>query len=834
MDNGSDFFLSYASEDEAWAEWIAWQLHDAGYSLRLQAWDFIPGTNFITQMETALTQADRIIAVVSPAYARSTAMMSEASTAVQQSRLIPVLVRTAETLPAFTGMTWVDLAAVDDAGTARERLLRAVQGGRRRSRGAPAFPGSSAVQDVDHGPRFPQGDQPPAGLGGENDKPAPVPRALVVHASGDGSFAAELADSLQVLTAEGVLSGIDLHPVQRQYEAAQESRVATRVREAEIVLLLVSRELLSTEYGSSREMGVLLRRHEDRQAALLPVLVRAASWERQSFGRLSPLPADGLPVSQWASRDEAIKSIIDGTRFAAGGLRGDGSGPEIVDRSRLAGPGASRELGEVFKPAGVPTLTFVEPDDFVEFRLALRQPGLGIVLEGPSGIGKTTMLRHAVEQDAARLGPIRILSARKPAHVAEIIRLPDGHEGIVAVDDFHRLPAEVRDRLADYLKLLADDDGAQGKLVIVGIPGTAMSLVTVGSDVATRVRVFRLGRATESLILQMVEKGEAALNIRFDGRAEVCRAAMGSLLTAQMLCWHLVTMNGIERTVETLATVHTDIGRARVKVTESLGLKYQPMVEEFIVLDATTEPLCIELLLRLAKAADGILRLKTVREERPDLNSAIERVFVNGMRDGFGPSRARIVEHLFYDPRGQRLISDDPQFMFYLQHLNRDELLVTAGKLLPAPRDQVFVCYSHKDAEWLDRLQVHLGPLERNRVIDLWSDRRIELGDVWRKEIAAALSRARAALLLVSADFLDSDFIRDHELPPLLKAAEDSGCRIIPILVAPSLFEQQPTLARFQHANPGGTTLVEMTSERRERFLADLAGSLSQLLQRPH
>jgi len=118
-------------------------------------------------------------------------------------------------------------------------------------------------------------------------------------------------------------------------------------------------------------------------------------------------------------------------------------------------------------------------------------------------------------------------------------------------------------------------------------------------------------------------------------------------------------------------------------------------------------------------------------------------------------------------------------------------------------------------------------------VLDLWSDRRIELGDDWRKEIAAALSRARAALLLISADFLDSDFIRYHELPPLLEAAQNEGCRIIPILVRPSLFEQVPSLARFQHANPNGATLSEMPEERTERLIADIAQWLSKLFQTP-
>ena len=84
----------------------------------------------------------------------------------------------------------------------------------------------------------------------------------------------------------------------------------------------------------------------------------------------------------------------------------------------------------------------------------------------------------------------------------------------------------------------------------------------------------------------------------------------------------------------------------------------------------------------------------------------------------------------------------------------------------------VFISYSHSDREYLDRLLVHLKPLEKDGRIDLWVDTRLRAGDRWKKEIEKALNRANVAVLLVSADFLASDFITDNELPPLLKNAE--------------------------------------------------------------
>src|SRR4051794_40318376 len=87
----------------------------------------------------------------------------------------------------------------------------------------------------------------------------------------------------------------------------------------------------------------------------------------------------------------------------------------------------------------------------------------------------------------------------------------------------------------------------------------------------------------------------------------------------------------------------------------------------------------------------------------------------------------------------------------------------------------VFVSYSHKDQKWLDRVRVHLRPSVREGLLDLWDDSRINAGADWRAEITNALSRARVAILLVSADFLASDFIIHEELPPLLDGAATNG-----------------------------------------------------------
>src|SRR5262245_23836346 len=148
---------------------------------------------------------------------------------------------------------------------------------------------------------------------------------------------------------------------------------------------------------------------------------------------------------------------------------------------------------------------------------------------------------------------------------------------------------------------------------------------------------------------------------------------------------------------------------------------------------------------------------------------------------------------------------------------------------MPVPEDgrrKIFVSYSHKDREWLERLQVHLGPLERDGLVEFWDDTRIRTGDEWRKEINDALKSAAAAVLLISADFIASDFIAAEELPPLLAAAEKEGVKIMPLILSPSRFEKTESLSRFQSVNPPSKPLIKLGKGEQEDYLVKLSDDI--------
>ena len=145
-------------------------------------------------------------------------------------------------------------------------------------------------------------------------------------------------------------------------------------------------------------------------------------------------------------------------------------------------------------------------------------------------------------------------------------------------------------------------------------------------------------------------------------------------------------------------------------------------------------------------------------------------------------------------------------------------------------RNRVFVSYSHADVRWLRRLRVHMKPLIRDEQVEWFDDSEIAPGANWRDEISRALAATKVAVLLISADFLASDFVADDEIPPLLKAAEEKGAVILPLIVSPSRFKEISSLARFQPINPPSKPLAALKKSEQERIFDQAAQAVLRAL----
>lgn len=138
-------------------------------------------------------------------------------------------------------------------------------------------------------------------------------------------------------------------------------------------------------------------------------------------------------------------------------------------------------------------------------------------------------------------------------------------------------------------------------------------------------------------------------------------------------------------------------------------------------------------------------------------------------------------------------------------------------------RPAIFISYSHRDDKWRDRVVTHLRVSEQERLLELWDDTRITTGDDWHETIRRALEDAIAAILLVSANFLTSTFIRSEEIPRLLQRRATKGVRIFPIIVEPCDYEAVEWLRRMEVRPKDGRALSTMRKPAVDRQLAAIA-----------
>jgi hypothetical protein len=143
----------------------------------------------------------------------------------------------------------------------------------------------------------------------------------------------------------------------------------------------------------------------------------------------------------------------------------------------------------------------------------------------------------------------------------------------------------------------------------------------------------------------------------------------------------------------------------------------------------------------------------------------------------------------------------------------------------------LFISYSRCDAELLERLRKMLSPLKTYHDLEIWDDSRIQAGARWRGEIDQALARTRVALLLVSADFFASDFVREVELPKLFTAEKERGLRILWVPVSPCLW-RVTELREIQAAlHPPDHTLLDMSEREREKAFEQIGLQIHKAFQ---
>jgi hypothetical protein len=333
---------------------------------------------------------------------------------------------------------------------------------------------------------------------------------------------------------------------------------------------------------------------------------------------------------------------------------------------------SSPKLEEVFKTSGVPSYTFVKPTEYQRIIVSIRTPGRGLVIEGPSGIGKTTSILKALEEIGLSEKALR-LTARKAEDRALIGELPSMKSiGVVLIDDFHRLDETTRRAVADYLKTLADEELPDSKLVVVGINKAGDALVKFAADLNNRIDTIRFETNPDDRVQELINKGERALNVQINTRNEIVKDSHGSFHIAQMLCRETCLTADVTEHRENLHEITTSLEIVREKVLDELGRAFFEPARKFATgsrLRRAGRAPYLRMLNWLATSEEWSLLLDHALAQHPDDRASVGQVVDKGYLADFLESNPELQEVIHYDSSTRVLSVEDPKFLYYLRNL---------------------------------------------------------------------------------------------------------------------------------------------------------------------
>ncbi|MBL8330507.1 MAG: toll/interleukin-1 receptor domain-containing protein [Rubrivivax sp.] len=161
------------------------------------------------------------------------------------------------------------------------------------------------------------------------------------------------------------------------------------------------------------------------------------------------------------------------------------------------------------------------------------------------------------------------------------------------------------------------------------------------------------------------------------------------------------------------------------------------------------------------------------------------------------------------------------------------------GEPSPAAKDTragLFVSYSHKDTDWMERVVGAIRALPQHCLPELWIDEQeIDTGDDWLQKIKDGMQRATGVVFCVSNDFLASAFIRNKELPTLLAAHQSrQGFKVFPIQVRYSVLTEWEALTALQ-VSCKNESLAELEKKsQHDRALSEFAQSIADHFKSSH
>lgn len=329
-------------------------------------------------------------------------------------------------------------------------------------------------------------------------------------------------------------------------------------------------------------------------------------------------------------------------------------------------------LEDVYRDSGVPQYTFVTPNEYVRTKVALRTKGRGVVVEGPSGIGKTTCIKRILDDTGSEA---IILSARVRAHVEridEILRDPKD-AGVVIVDDFHLLSDKQKKAFSDLLKVLADEAREDIKLVLIGINRAGECLIQLAPDLNNRIDTIRFERNPAEKIKELISKGERVLNISIRCKEQIAERSFGSFHVAQMLCKAVCIAQEITEGQSNHVEVDVPIETVISSQMDELARVFSHLTKTFAAGNRNRRDgraPYLKLLRWLSETENGVLQMDEICMRYPNYKASIRQISDKGYITRLLKNNENLTKAFYYDRLAKLLAVEDPKFMFYLRNID--------------------------------------------------------------------------------------------------------------------------------------------------------------------
>jgi hypothetical protein len=483
------------------------------------------------------------------------------------------------------------------------------------------------------------------------------------------------------------------------------------------------------------------------------------------------------------------------------------------------------QLEEVFKLSGIPTYTFVKPQEYERLLVALRTPGRGVVIEGPSGIGKTTAVTKALDEIPNGSGALK-LSGRRRQDRELIAELPSiDRAGVVIIDDFHRLDETVRAGIADHLKFLADEEDSETKIVIVGINKAGESLINFAKDLSGRLDVIRFEANPVERLAQLVREGSQIMNIRLP-EGEIARSAYGSFHLTQLICHTACLSAAITAAQNTLQTITTPVSIVIEKVIDDLSMTFSESAMKFAMgprLSREGRAPYLHILKWLSTTPEWTLNLDREVAKYPELRNSVTQVVERGHLADFLQKNVDLGDLLHFDPRTHILAVEDPKFFFFIKHLTWGKFSELVGYLHTGftSRYDFALSFSGSERTLAKKLFDLLSDLEFSVFYDQNEQSRIMAADIEQYLAPIYQSEATYVICLLSQDYPQRIWTRFEGRQFRSRFGVES---VIPIWIddAPTVFDQTGNVGGYfiKTENPMAPQL-EYLGELLQKKIAD-------------